>query len=82
MIDTKAPDQGLKLAKDGQMHTPECVDMGWWLLDWDVDCVHVGVPEGGQRAALAERALFTTALVLLPVATAVTNTVEAVRRGR
>lgn len=82
MIETKATDQGLKLADDGQWHTAECVNMGWWLLDWDTDCRHVGVPEGGAVAARAEQAAFATALVLLPVATSVARIVEAVRRGR
>jgi len=69
MTDTRAHDQGLKLADDGRMHTAECVDMGWWLLDWDVECVHVGVPQGGAVAAHAERALFAVALSALPAAT-------------
>lgn len=82
MTDTKAPDQGLKLADDGRLHTAECVNMGWWLLDWDVDCVHVGVPQGGHTAALAERALFSTALAVLPVVTGALNIITGVRRGR
>lgn len=69
MIDTKAPDQGQKLAEDGRYHLAECVDMGWWRLDWDVDCVHVGVPQGGPVAARAEVALFTVALAVLPAVT-------------
>jgi hypothetical protein len=82
VTDTKAPDQGLKLAEDGRMHTAQCVDMGWWRLDWDVDCVHVGVPEGGAMAARAEVALFTTAIMLLPVAAGAVRIVEGVRHGR
>lgn len=83
MNDTKATDQATKLADDGQLHTAECVDMGWWLLDWEADCLHVGVPKGGRMAARAERVLFaTTALALLPLATTVANAVTAVRRGR
>lgn len=68
MIDKPtAPDQGLVLAEDGRMHTAECVAHGWWLLDWDVDCIAVGVPEGGEQAARGERALFATALTLSPL---------------
>lgn len=82
MTDTKAPDQGLKEGADGRMHTAQCVDEGWDLLDWDVDCVHVGVPAGGHMAALGERALFSTAITLLPIAAGVVRVVQGVRRGR
>lgn len=82
MTDTKAPDQGLLLADDGQVHTRECVTEGWWRLDWDADCVHLGVPPGGDVKARAERALFATALMLLPVATGALRAFEAVCRGR
>lgn len=82
MTDTMAPDQGLMLADDGRMHTAQCVREGWALLDWDVDCVHVGVPPGGEVKARAERALFATALMLMPVATGAVRAIEAVRRGR
>jgi hypothetical protein len=62
MTDTKAPDQGL-LADDGRMHTTECVTMGWWLLDWDADCLQVGVPAGGPESAQRERALFASVIL-------------------
>lgn len=82
MTDTKAPDQGLKFGADGRMHTAQCVNEGWDLLDWDVECVHVGVPGGGRMAALGERALFVTSLTVLPVVTGALNTIPGVRRGR
>lgn len=65
MTDTKAPDQGLALADDGQLHTTECVHQGWWRLDWDAECVTVGVPPGGEDGARQETALFSTSLILL-----------------
>lgn len=63
MTNMRVPDQDLLLAEDGEMHTAECVTMGWWLLDWDVDCVQVGVPEGGQAAAQAEALTFSKAVM-------------------
>lgn len=56
MTDTQVRDRDLTLADDGQKHTRECVTMGWWLLDWEADCVDLGVPPGGQQAVEAERA--------------------------
>jgi hypothetical protein len=82
MTDTKAPDQGLTLADDGQMHTKDCVTMGWWLLDWDAECVQVGTPPGGPVAARAERALFTTAVAVLQLLALALSLVGGVRRGR
>lgn len=77
MTDAKAPDQGLKLADDDRVHTAQCVEEGWWLLDWDVDCVHVGVPQGGELGAYNERALFSVSLALLPL-----TAMASVRRDR
>lgn len=82
MTDTKAPDQGLKFGADGRMHTAQCVNEGWDLLDWDVECVHVGVPPGGPAAALGERALFSTAITLLPIAAGAVRVVKGLRRDR
>ena len=65
-------------AEDGQLHTEECVENGWWLLDWDTDCRYVGVPEGGPAAAVAERILFVGAIGAL----AATAVVLARRRRR
>lgn len=56
MTDNQVRDRDLTLAVDGQHHTRQCVTMGWWLLDWEADCVNVGVPPGGEEAAEAERA--------------------------
>lgn len=54
-------------AEDGRLHTEACVEQGWWRLDWDAECRYVGVPPGGQQAAVAERVLFAGALVTLQV---------------
>lgn len=56
MTDNQVRDRDLMLACDGQKHTRQCVEMGWWLLDWEADCVTLGVPPGGTEAAEAERA--------------------------
>lgn len=48
----------LVLADDGQEHTRECVEMGWWALCWEANCVVEGVPPGGKFAASVERAAF------------------------
>lgn len=53
---TNPDDRDLAIADDGQQHTRQCVTMGWWLLDWEADCVNVGIPPGGQQAAETERA--------------------------
>jgi len=82
MSNNVTPDQGLKLAEDGRLHTAQCVSEGWSLLDWDVDCVRVGVPSGGKAAALGERALFVTSLAVLPIVTTGLAVVERVRRDR
>lgn len=62
---TEPTHRNLVPADDGQLHTEECVAYGWWLLDWEADCRFLGVPPGGQRAAHAERALFSTAVIVL-----------------
>lgn len=48
-------DRDLVVADDARTHTRECVSHGWWLLDWDAECVDLGVPPGGREAAHAER---------------------------
>lgn len=75
-------DRDLVLADDGRQHTPECVTQGWWLLDWDADCVTEGVPPGGPVAAQAERALFSTAIAVLNVVVLLIAVMGGVRRGR
>lgn len=62
---TDERDRDLVLADDGQKHTHECVRHGWWLLDWEANCLSEGVPPGGERAARAELTLFNTTLALL-----------------
>lgn len=82
MTDTKAPDQGLRLAGDGRLHTDDCVNHGWWRLDWEVDCVTQGTPPGGAAAAQAERALFATAVAVLQLVALLFTLAGGARRGR
>jgi hypothetical protein len=82
IIPITVPGDGLKLADDGQLHTAECVNMGWWVLDWDADCRVVGTPPGGEVAARAERALFATALAVLQLVALFLTFTGGVRRGR
>ena len=80
MTDTR--DRDLVAADDGQLHTQECVSMGWWLLDWDADCRTEGVSPGGEVAARAERALFATAVTVLQLVALLLTLAGGVRRGR
>jgi hypothetical protein len=79
---TNVLDRDLVLADDGRQHTRECVDMGWWTLDWEANCTTDGVPPGGPVAARAERALFATAVTVLQLFVFVLTLAGGVRRGR
>jgi hypothetical protein len=75
---TDLKDRDLVRADDGKQHTLQCVNEGWWRLDWESSCITDGVPPGGSIAARAERALFATGIAVLNVITLV----GGVRRGR
>lgn len=78
MTDTR--DRDLVAADDGLLHTPECVAQGWWRLDWEANCVTEGVPPGGEVAARAERALFSTAVAVLQLVALMLTLCAKVRR--
>jgi len=59
---TQVRDRDLMLAGDGREHTRECVEHGWWLLDWETACLDQGVPPGGPVASHEEIHAFVLTL--------------------